>query len=187
MKRLVVLLLLLLLPSAMPHQASSQPILTDVQAKLAIIHNFMSRYVQWPGRYSLEHNSQIYICTYGVDEVVESMRLLEKASTQDLRVFVTSNPALSMAHECHVVYIASTEKANVSHILKTVRLHPILTVSPLRNFASKGGMVELVTDIQLQGTFEKQYIRYIINLNAMKRHKINLEPDAVEMAKEVLR
>lgn len=164
---------------------NSQDTLTDVQAKLAIIHHFVSRYVQWPGRYALGNLSQIYICSFGSDAVTEDLMLLEQASTPDLRVFVQMNPKLSMANECHVVYIAPSEKGRAKRIVYALKNYPVLTIADISSFNEMGGMVELHTNTRMQGNFEKNYVRYNLNIEAIKKQKMHLDPDAVELAQEV--
>lgn len=176
-----------LLMIGIPLETQSQNTLSETQAKLAIIHNFVGRYTQWPGRYSLAHVGEIYVCSFGDDDVVKDFELLEAASTERLKLFTVSNAKLSMAHECHVMYIAASEKWRMKQLLEAVAQYPVLTISPIAHFSKNGGMVELMTSKRRQGNFEKNYVRYTINLGILNARKIMLEPDAVELAKEVVR
>lgn len=161
--------------------------LTDVEARLVIVHNFLSHYVAWPGALSLDKRSDITICSVGHDEVTSQLRLMEKASTHDLKVSVAQGIGASQYPGCHVLYIAENQAANLSHILNQASSYPVLTISPVKQFVELGGMVGLETEIRHQGNFEKHFVRYSLNLPAISRARLSVLPDALELAKRVVR
>jgi hypothetical protein len=165
--------------------AVSKP-LTDVQAKLIIIHNFIGQYVRWPGRYSLDETRQIYICSQGADELTRELPILEQASTSELKVHVVQNPRSEELTICHVMYFAASEKGHFQEQMQKIKGYPVLTISSMKHFLEKGGMVSLETEIERQGNFEQRFVRYSINSGALTRAKLVVEPDAIELANEVL-
>lgn len=160
--------------------------LTDVQAKLVIIHNFISEYIRWPGRYSLDDTRQIYICAQGEDELTTALPLLERASTETLKVNVVQDPSEAELTICHVMVFAATEKRNFRQQMAKMKEFPVLTISNMKHFLDKGGMVALETEVVHQGNFEQRFVRYSVNTGALSRAGLVIEPDAIELANRVL-
>lgn len=159
--------------------------LTDVQAKLVVIHNFISKYVQWPGDRAMANVNRLPVCIIGKDDLTILMPLLQRASTQTLQVSVIDNPDIKELPLCHVVYIAISEKKNLTELLKGLAGAPVLTVSSIPNFVDSGGMVGFVEESQIQGAFEKKFVRFEVNTSAISQSKLFIDPDALELAKRV--
>lgn len=170
-----------------PPSRAADDRLTDVQAQLVIIHNFLSHYVRWPGRYSLDETRQIYVCSLGEDKLSEAMPLLEKASTDKIRVTVVQDPQNEELTLCHVMYFAESGRSSLAEKLKKMKKFPVLTVSAIRNFTEMGGMVELEVEVKRQGNFEHNYVRYSLNSKALTSAQLFIEPDALELASRVIR
>lgn len=173
--------------SVMPPSPYAKPDLTDVQAKLAIIYNFVSRYVKWPEQQPVGAVEDINICAVGVDELTKEIELLTKASTEKMRVNVLNNVALSHVRNCHVLYIAKSAARDASTFLSTVQSYPVLTFSSLDNFIDNGGMISFIRETQMQGAFERTFIRYEVNAASVYSSKLYIDPDALELAKRVIR
>lgn len=170
----------------LPMSTLASASLTDVQAKLVIINTFVGQYTRWPGRYSLDRNHQVTICSVGRDEVATQLNMLEQASTEKLQVKVKKQIALSELNHCHVLYIAESEKISFSSWLNRAKNYPLLTISSIRHFVEEGGMVGLETDVKRQGNFEKHYVRYALNSGAVSEAGLSVEVDAIELAKRVI-
>lgn len=173
-----------LLPAPVSSFAAAN--LTDVQAKLVILHTFVGQYTRWPGSYSLDRNQQVNICSIGRDAVTQQLGLLEKASTNTLEVHVKQQVSPSHIQDCHVLYIAESEKLGFAGLLKQTQGYPVLTVSAIRNFVEEGGMVGLETDVKTQGNFEKHFVRYALNSRAVSAAGLSVEADSMELAKRVI-
>ncbi len=168
-----------------PHSFAASS-LTDVQAKLVIIHTFVGQYTSWPGNYSLERSGEVTICSIGRDDITEQLSLLEQASTDTLHVQVKKQITPSHIKGCHVLYIAESEKLGFAALVKQARDYPVLTISAIRHFVEEGGMVGLETDVKTQGNFEKHYVRYALNSRAVSEAGLSVEVDAIELAKRVM-
>lgn len=167
--------------------AAAPKTLTDVEAKLVIIHAFLSHYTSWPGNYAINLQDDIAICSMGEDAVVSQLALMENASTPSLKVRVLNHVSTKQLTACHVLYVADNQIPDLAAILAAARRYPILTVSAIGQFIEAGGMVELETEVKHQGNFEKHYVRYSLNLGSLARAKLNVLPDALELAKKVVR
>jgi hypothetical protein len=160
--------------------------LTESQAKLAIIYNFISRYVKWPGDMAIDRTSTVNICVIGKDELTREIDLLKRASNAKMQVNVLHNVSASKLATCHVAYIAQSEHKNIVGILAALRNAPVLTFSSVDSFAADGGMIALIREMQMQGTFEKIFIRYEVNTGSVSTAKLYIDPDALELARKVI-
>lgn len=179
----------MLMVTYFPSQASfaKKTELTDVQAKLAIIYNFISRYAKWPGEYAVEQSQRVNICTLGNDPVTKEVALLEQASTQHMKVSVFQNIPLAKIAGCHVVYIATSERHHLHGILRNIGQAPVLSFSSIDQFTENGGMIALVQETERQGAFERSYIRYDVNAVNVHNAQLYVDPDALELARRVIR
>ncbi|MCI5050560.1 MAG: YfiR family protein [Rickettsiales bacterium] len=168
-------------------QAQSRPEMTDVQAKLAIIYNFVSRYVKWPDKYAIDKLNQVNICALGRDELTNEIDVLKRASTAKLQVNVVHNITYDQITACHVLYVATSESRKVSSILNYAQGSPVLTFSSLEDFTTRGGMISLVRETQRQGTFERAFIRFEVNAANVYSSRLYIDPDALELARKVVR
>ena len=183
----LMILLLALLTTVPQHTLAAKTGLTDVQAKLAIIYNFIGRYVQWPGDYAIDQRNQVNICAVGSDELTREMAVLERASTPKLQVTVLQNVPYERLSGCHVLYIARSENHHFVRILRYIQNAPTLSFSSIENFIEQGGMISLVQETQTQGMFEKSFIRFDVNTRNVEKVKLFIDPDALELARRVIR
>lgn len=161
--------------------------ITDVQAKLVIIHSFLGQYAAWPGTYALDERTDVTLCSIGRDEVTQVLPMMENASTSRLRVHVRRSVAPEQFNQCHILYLAQSRQAEMPVLLQRASRYPLLTVSSIPQFVEQGGMVGLESEVKYQGTFEKHYVRYSLNLKATQAVGINIHPDALELARKVVR
>lgn len=168
------------------HAPAATSMLTDVQAKLVIINHFLGQYTNWPGSYALDNLSEVNICSVGDDGVTSQLSLMEKASSKELKVNVLNHVSQRGFSRCHVLYIATSEQHRLQRILRSASAYPVLTISSIDGFITAGGMVGLEVQTKYQGTFEREFIRYSINLNALHKAKLSIHPDAMELAWKVV-
>lgn len=167
--------------------AYAAPKLTDAQAKVLIMLNFINKYVDWPGGFNLRQTGYVNVCAYGNDAVTQELPILKQASTANLAVNVYLNQQESYLSRCHVVYIGESSYGSVDQILRLVKDAPVLTVSGASRFIDRGGVVGLTEHIEQQGAFEKTYVRFEVNRKKMTTVQLRLDPDALEMATRVIR
>jgi hypothetical protein len=80
-----------------------------------------------------------------------------------------------IAESCNAIFIASTEEKRLSAILLAINDRPILTISPIIKFTSKGGMFGFV---QVGET-----IRFTINRKALEAAGLRItDPKVLDLA-----
>lgn len=81
------------------------------------------------------------------------------------------------AAHCHIVYVSGGDERAIEAILRQFAGTSVMTVSDAANFASLGGMVNLVTG--------NKKVRLEVNLEAMKRVGVRMDPQLLQMVKVV--
>lgn len=79
--------------------------------------------------------------------------------------------------ECHLIFIALSEKEQRATLLTLLAGSQTLTVSDIPDFAQNGGMIELV--------LEKNKIRFDINLPAAQKENLIIRSELLELARRV--
>jgi hypothetical protein len=132
----------------------------DYQVKAAFLINF-PKYVDWPSSAFTEANSPITVAIFGDDNVAGALGdMIKGGRTVDGRPLVLKRIARpeEISADCHIVFIAKSERQRVSVILEKVKGAGILTVGESDDFLDRGGIINLVQ--------RERKIRLQVNLTA---------------------
>ena len=128
--------------------------------RAAFIYNF-SKFTHWPENSIKFQDNSLFLCISGKDELVYALKQLENKKIKGRPVVIHSLKNEQDSVNCHVLYIASSEKKHYTNILKTIHGKPVLTISSIRKFSHSGGIIELFR--------EKGKTRFIINLDVARQ------------------
>ena len=142
----------------------------EARVKTAYIYNFC-KYVTWP---ALTEDASIDICILGQDQLVEQITMLEKKKIKSRNIIVNFYSSCSAAACCEVLFISDTEKENITAITESLRGLPVLTISDIKGFAQKGGIIELVK--------QDNKIRFIINKQRLDEAKLTISSRLLKLA-----
>lgn len=81
------------------------------------------------------------------------------------------------ARQCHLIFIALSEREELATLLTLLDGSQALTVSDIPTFAQNGGMIELV--------LEKNKIRFDINLTTAQKEQLGIRSELLELARKV--
>ena len=148
------------------------------EVKASYIYNIL-KHASWHGRQSPRATKIAHICIIGDRELSVLFKVLEKRHKQrhehDLAVNVTYLAKDTAISDCHMLFIGKEAAARVSRIIEQTRNRPILTVSDIKGFADKGGMVEFMK-VKLDG---RTNIRTRINTAGAEENGIALSPELI--------
>ncbi len=175
--RILTVICALALLSAGPLSAlqSAQFQASEAQVKSAYLFNF-GKYVTWPPI----PGNHFYICILGADTLgssIDDVASGEKVAGKTAEV--RHIHSVQDAFGCQVVFIANSESAHLQSVLSALAKAPILTVSDIGDFTSRGGMIQLVV--------EGNRVRFLVNLQAAQKAGLNLSSELLKVAKAVLR
>jgi hypothetical protein len=170
------LLLLLLVSQLCPAQSNQKLTPDDVEA--AYLYNF-GKFVQWPS--GPEASAEPFsICILGKDDFGPRLDdLIANESVQGRRIVVRRLESTAAVDGCEIVFIGSSEETRLSKDLDTLANKPILTVSSLPDFVSRGGMVQFL--------LENNRVRFAVNLASAQQTGLSLSSELLKVAVYVKR
>ena len=172
MKKQLSFLLIALLIAVSP-VVYAQDQASAARIKAAYINQF-SHFVQWPGSAGSLKNS-LSICVLGVEDVSKELQPLTQVADNDFDVKLHVVSRLEKIDRCNMLYIASSENGNLEAVLNYVNKKPILTISSIDDFASKGGMIGFV--------IAGNKVRLEINRGTVKKSGLRISARLLEVSK----
>jgi len=141
--------------------------------KAAYIFNF-AKFTQWPENTWKAEHTPLNLCIAGKDKLVNKLGQLAGKTIQKHPVNVLSLKDVQNINNCHLLYIATSEKERYQNILKSVNNEPVLTVSELPNFGHSGGMIEIYR--------EEEQTHFIINLGVTRESGLTISSRLLNLA-----
>ena len=159
------------LPSAPP------PAPTEYQVKAAFLYNF-AKFVNWPPDAFKDSGDTFVIGILGTDPFGDAIEAGLKGKTiqgKSLTYKRLSGP--EEAAGCHVVFVSESERKGLHEILSTLQKQPILTVSDMKGFAEKGGMIGFV--------LEQKKVGFHINQAVAEKSGLKISSQLLKLAKNI--
>ena len=117
-------------------------VIYEYQVKATFLFYF-GKFIKYPTTAFKDAQSEINLCVLGDDPFQGSLETLVKdETTQDRSIKVRYLQKVDEVPGCHTLFISTSEQAKLSYILSQIRGQPILTVSDIKDFVSRGGMIE---------------------------------------------
>jgi YfiR/HmsC-like len=172
--RLLELLILL----CMVRQPALAQSATEYQVKAAFLYNF-AKFVEWPSNGFRSATAPLQICILGQDPFGQGLRDIVGSKTVNGRKFeVDYLVDMQMARACHILFIASSEKARIKRILECMRGTVALTVSDTEGFAEQGGMIDFLLD--------NDRVLFEVNREAAEQAGLKISSKLLSVAKVVI-
>lgn len=129
----------------------------DYQIKAAWIFTLID-YTKWD-KDPHNGNTKKNLCTVGFDNIYITIKNIYKTENTKIN-FIEKEPEDNFT-QCHLLYIAASEKDNINAILDSSKNKSIVTISDINRFTERGGIVGFIQ--------ENQKITLKLNLkNALK-------------------
>lgn len=124
--------------------AEKSPGMAEYQVKAAFLFNF-TKFTDWPASAFTSTNAPMVIGILGDDPFGKT---LEDAVTgevvQDHPLVFKRLRADEDLRGCHVLFISRSEKDRVAKVLEKLKGSPVLTAGDTKDFAERGGIVNLL-------------------------------------------
>ena len=143
--------------------------------KAAFIYNF-AKFTSWPAS-ALAENSPLILCTIGKLEAGFDLKRLSGKIIKNRQVEIKSLNKNQSAKQCHMLYIAKSEKKRFKQIIKKIKGKSILTVSDLPEFVNNGGIIQFYR--------EKGQTHLIINLDHAREASLELSSRLLILAEVI--
>lgn len=163
-KCLVIFILGMILLWSAPSYAQTD----ESRVKALWVHTLIS-YIKWDNSNETESKT---ICTRGLDRTYHFLKEIQEEKKTKYNFLETGNN--SDLNKCNLLYIATSERNNLSSILNNVGTKNIVTVSDIKGFAEEGGIIELS---HKDGT-----VKIKVNIKTAKKAKIIVNSDLLAVS-----
>ncbi len=147
--------------------------LSEYQVKVGYLYNF-ARFVDWPAQAFGDERAAIRLGILGKDPFGEDLKFIRDKTAHGRRFEIRQVAGAGELKECHILFIGSSEKKNLEHILAGLRGSPVLTVSDMEGFAQRGGTINF---IRTEGR-----IRFAVNPGAARRAGLTISSKLLRLA-----
>lgn len=114
----------------------------EYQLKAVFLYNFVY-FVRWPPIAYGKETSTFNICILGTDPFGREVDMAVENETVDKRIVkIIRLKNIFYAKSCQILFVSKSERNNLDKIYTYLQKYPVLTVSDIKNFAIKGGMIE---------------------------------------------
>lgn len=153
--------------------------LKEKDIKALFLFNF-TQFITWPDTAFNSIDALFNICILGNNPFKGSLdKLVQNEMVEQHPIKVREIDKIERIQQCHIVYVSGSKKRDLEDIFAVVRGKPILTVSDIKKFVPKGGMV---------GFFkQKRKIRFYIAPQSMRAVQLIPNSNLLRVAKIVER
>jgi hypothetical protein len=157
---------------------AQSPTAGEYQVKAAFLFNF-AKFVEWPPSIFSNASAPLRICVFGRDPFGEELRNITREKIVNGRKLEVDQVVdLRRARTCHILFIASSEKAQLKQILESLRGTDALTVGDTKGFVQQGGMINFVLD--------NNRVQFEVNRKAAEQGGLRISSKLLSVAKLVL-
>jgi hypothetical protein len=169
-----VLVLGTTLVRAQPEPTPPAPSPTEYEVKAAFLYNF-ARFVEWPAEPGHDPGAPFVIVILGHDPFGAVLDETVAGKTVGGRpIEVRRVPRVDEAREAQIVFVASSERPNLTAILKALERPGLLTVGDSDGFALQGGAINF--------TVQARRVRFEINPAAAEQARLKMSSQLLKLA-----
>jgi len=133
----------------------------------------LSNYTTWTPTANLSDEKLFKICVLGSNPFKEFLKLYTKKPIKNKSVQVDFIKEVNEISHCHSLFISNSERKKIEQILEFTKNKPILTISDIRGFAEKNGMIQLY--------MRTQKIHMKINNEVALRYGLKISSDILSL------
>ncbi|HKQ88539.1 MAG TPA: YfiR family protein, partial [Candidatus Acidoferrales bacterium] len=151
-----------------------QPGASAYQIEAVYLYDF-SKFVEWPTNGAGSRNEPFSICVLGEDPFGALLdATLSGESIQGSTLVAKRISKPEDAADCKIVFVSNSEQNRLKEILTAFDGANILTVSDIRDFSQRGGMIQFVVD--------GGKVRFEVNVKNAENAGLTLSSDLLEVA-----
>jgi hypothetical protein len=157
--------------------AAAQIMPSEYDVKAAYLFNF-GKFIRVNGTARPAPRSTFDLCILGRDPMgraIDDIAANESIDNRTVRIVRIAD--VSQAHGCEVLFIGSSEEAQLRENLAIIAKSDVLTVSDAPDFLDRGGMIQFV--------LQQNRVRFAINLDAVNRTHLVLSSELLKVASTI--
>lgn len=169
---------LLIMPFSLTVESAEKTITVEHDNKLEInriksayLYNFL-KYIEFPQ--STQQRKNFFVCVLGEDPFDSALDAMSGRVAKGVQVNVKRFTNKAQVDKCHIVYISQSQHAKIEKVLNYLSTMPIVTVSDIEDFVTRGGMIGFTTG--------DKKIGIEINLTNARKAKVKISALLLEIA-----
>lgn len=174
--RLILVAAICVAMSSRANAHAESPASREYVIKAAFLYNF-AKFVDWPAEAFPNDRTPLTLCILGKDPFGVALESIKGKTVRGRRQVVQHLARIEDLEQCHILFISASEEKHLSQILSTIKGRHILTVSDMKRFARRGGIINLVT--------VKSKIRFEINMDTTDLVGLKISSKLLKLAKIV--
>ena len=157
---------------------AKEPLLYEHQIKAAFLYNF-AKFVQWPESVFVDPERPVIICILGKGPIMSGLQSIIGKTVRGRRIVISYSKNVRSIKECHILFVAQSEKSRIKHTINNLKGKPVLTVSDVDDFVKAGGMIGMVR--------VENKIRFHINLVSAQDSGLTISSQLLKLAQNVIK
>ena len=150
----------------------------EYKIKAAFLLNF-AKFITWPEETFASREQPFSFCVLGRDPFGAALTPLQSRKVAGHSITVQYLKKSAGSDTCQMLFIADSEKENLTSILEELDDMAIVTVSDIPGFVDQGGIIEFVT--------RRGRLSFRINLAEARNCHLHINASLLNLATEVIR
>jgi hypothetical protein len=171
------LMMLLLLAGCATVATAPEPTESELAMQTDAVVN-LPRYVEWPEGAFILPKTPIMIGIYGHSKIHKAVTDATQGKSLNGRVVMVRRYHWPQVPNCHMLFIAPSERYRLPWIMKQIEHSNVLTVSAFDDFLARGGMVRL--------SFKDEKIRFHVNTTVVKDAGLKFSSKFLAVADQIV-
>lgn len=147
----------------------------ELRIKIELLDRF-ARFTEWPAD-ALTPGTTFDICLEGSDELFAAAESLRARSLNGHAVELRRVKGSALPERCHLLFLTTTQNAQLDALLTALRGKPVLTVGDRPGLAQKGVHINLLPD--------DGQLKFEVNLEASRQSSLKLSSRLLRLARIV--
>ena len=142
------------------------------RVKSAIIYK-LTKFISWP-----QKKQSLTLCVIGSGSINNEIQKINRKFSMGRRLSIThKSPNAPLNKLCDLIYLHNSNNQKISQVIDKVKDSPVLTISDSKQFAEKGGNIELYRT--------GSRIKFAINKKSVQQAKLSVDSQLLKLAKIV--
>ena len=155
-------------------QETAKEIPVEYQLKAAFLYNYV-KFTTWPKSTFKDERSAYVIGVLGTNPFGYCLeKLVAKKTVRKRPIEIRHFKNHKDIRSCHVLFVSSSEHARLPKILKSLARSNVLTVSDMKGFVARGGMIHLF--------LKEKKIRFAVNFETINKQPFKISSKLLKLA-----
>jgi len=170
-KHLYIAALLIITSWAVPYAQPQEA--QEYELKSAVLFKLL-KFIAWPEGVIEASNNKYILYVLGDSLVGESLQRYDGKEIEGKTLEIHMVKKIEDIGPCHIVFVCSSERAQLSPIIKTLEERSILTIGDTEGFIQQGGIINLV--------IKESRIRFEVSVKAAEHASLQISSKLLRLA-----